>query len=93
VQWLVFAALSTISLFIGRSWLRRSGNHSEEPTLNNRGASLVGRTADLIDPITNGRGRVKIGDTVWIVVGPDMPVGTKVRVTGSMGNDLEVVVA
>ena len=90
VQWLIFAVLSVASLFIGRNWLRRSGGNSEEPTLNMRGASLIGRTADLIDPIHNGRGRVKIGDTVWIAAGPDLPAGTRVKVIGSDGSDLMV---
>lgn len=90
VQWLVFAAVSALSLWLGRSWLNRSRNQSDEPTLNQRGASLVGRTADLIDPIHNGRGRVKIGDTIWMVRGPDLPAGSRVRVVASDGSDLKV---
>ena len=90
VQWLVFAVLSVISLFVGRTWLIRSADQSEEPTLNDRGASLVGRTADLTDPIVNGRGRIRIGDTIWMVSGPDLPAGTKVKVVGSQGSGLRV---
>ncbi|HBF32168.1 NfeD family protein [Rhizobium sp.] len=90
IQWLVFAALSTLSVFGGRNWLLRSGNRSEEPLLNRRADSLVGRTADLIEPILNGHGRVRIGDTMWMVEGPDLPAGTRVKVTGSNGSDLRV---
>lgn len=90
MQWLVFTVLSVISLFVGRRWLIRSGASSEEPTLNQRGASLIGRTADLIDPIVNGHGRARIGDTVWMVNGPDLPLGAKVKVIGSHGSDLKV---
>jgi membrane protein implicated in regulation of membrane protease activity len=93
VQWLTFAALSVISLWLGRSWLNRNRGRSEEPTLNQRGASLIGRTAELIDPLHNGRGRVKIGDTIWIVSGPDLPAGARVRVIGSQGSDLSVEAA
>jgi inner membrane protein len=89
-QWLVFAALSAISLWIGRTWLHRRRGFTDEPTLNQRGASLVGRTADLIDPIHNGRGRVKIGDTIWMVRGPDLPAGSRVKVVASDGSDLNV---
>ena len=90
VQWLVFAALAGLSLYLGRQWLNRNRGQSDEPNLNQRGASLVGRTADLIDPIHNGRGKVKIGDTIWIVSGPDLPLGTRVRVVSSDGSDLRV---
>lgn len=90
VQWLTFAALSALSLYLGRSWLRRGRNQSDQPTLNQRGASLIGRTADLIDPIHNGRGRAKIGDTIWTVLGPDMPAGHRVKVVASEGSDLRV---
>jgi membrane protein implicated in regulation of membrane protease activity len=90
VQWLTFAALSVFSLWASRRWLTRSRNQSDEPTLNNRGASLVGRTTDLIEPLHNGRGRVKIGDTIWLVSGPDLPAGAKVRVVASNGSDLRV---
>lgn len=89
-QWLVFAVLSVISVFVGRRWLVRSNASSDEPTLNERGASLIGRTANLIDPIINGHGRVKIGDTVWLVNGPDLPLGARVKVVGSHGSDLKV---
>ena len=93
IQWLTFAALSALSLYLGRRWLNRGRYRSEEPTLNQRGASLVGRTADLIEPLHNGRGRVKIGDTIWIVNGPDLPAGTRVRVVASEGSDLRVEAA
>lgn len=90
VQWLTFAAISALSLWLGRRLLNRSRNQSDEPTLNQRGASLVGRTADLIEPLHNGRGRVKIGDTIWIVSGPDLPAGSRVRIVASNGSDLKV---
>jgi membrane protein implicated in regulation of membrane protease activity len=93
VQWLSFAALSALTLYLGRRWLHRSRNQSDEPTLNQRGASLIGRTADLIDPLHNGRGRVKIGDTIWIVTGPDLPAGSRVKVVASDGSDLRVEAA
>jgi hypothetical protein len=35
----------------------------------------------------DGRGRLKVGDTVWLIEGPDLPVGTRVQVT-SVDNTL-----
>lgn len=90
VQWLIFAALAIVSVYFGRRWVKYSGSTTDEPTLNMRGASMVGRTADLIDPIVNGHGRVRVGDTQWLVEGPDLPSGTKVRITASVGSSLKV---
>ena len=53
---------------------------------------MIGRTATLTEPITEGRGRIKLGDTMWRVTGPDLPAGTQVRVTGADATDLELVV-
>ena len=90
VQWLVFAALSLIAVLVGRRIIRSRGDRSDQPYLNQRGRSLVGRTATLEQPIREGRGRIRLDDTVWTVEGPDLPVGARVRVTASNGRDLTV---
>ncbi|WP_411033454.1 NfeD family protein [Shinella sp. BYT-45] len=89
-QWLVFAVLSLIAALIGRRIVSARGQASDQPHLNQRGQSLVGRTATLEQPITEGRGRIRLDDTVWSVQGPDLPVGARVRVTASNGRDLTV---
>ena len=33
------------------------------------------------EPIENGRGRVRLGDTLWAAQGPDLAAGAKARVT------------
>ena len=42
----------------------------------------MGRTFTLERPIVDGRGRLKVDDTMWLVEGPDLPAGTRVQVTG-----------
>jgi inner membrane protein len=91
-QVVVFLALSLVSAFAGKKIMSGRGNDSDQPLLNKRGAQLIGRTATLSEPITNGRGRIKIGDTMWRVAGPDLPAGTTVRVTSAADLDLELVV-
>lgn len=91
-QVLVFLALSLVSAFVGNRIMKARGNDSDQPLLNKRGAQLIGRTATLSEPITNGRGRIKIGDTMWRVAGPDLPAGATVRVTSAADLDLELVV-
>jgi len=53
--------------------------------LNNRLASFVGREAVLEEPISNGRGRIRLDDSYWSVVGEDLPVGSRVRVEAVEG--------
>lgn len=90
VQWLVFAASAVIVTLIGRRYLYNNNQVTDEPFLNQRGASLVGRTATLDQPITEGRGRIRLSDTYWTVRGPDLPVGTRVKVVASNGRELTV---
>jgi membrane protein implicated in regulation of membrane protease activity len=41
-------------------------------------------------PILAGRGRVRLGDGSWTVVGPDMVAGARVRVAAVDGTELRV---
>jgi len=41
----------------------------------------VGIKTELIEAIEGGTGRVKIGDTTWLVSGDQMKKGTRVEVT------------
>lgn len=93
IQLLVFAALAVVSTLLGRRLLSKSDLVTDEPLLNQRGASLVGRTATLQEPIGEGRGRIRLDDTHWPVLGPDLPVGTKVRIVSWNGRDLTVEAA
>ncbi|MQY00244.1 NfeD family protein [Sinorhizobium medicae] len=89
LQFVAFALLSVASVLIGRRFVSSSAE-SDEPLLNRRGESLVGRTAVLEQPIAEGRGRVRLDDTTWAVKGPDLPVGTRVRIVASSGRHLTV---
>lgn len=93
MQWLVFAALSLAAVLAGRRWMKSRKDTSDEPFLNQRGQSLVGRTATLDQPIREGRGRIRLDDTMWSVQGPDLPAGTQVRIVASSGRDLKVEIA
>jgi inner membrane protein len=90
LQLLLFAALAVIVAVLGRRYVYRAGQESDEPYLNQRSASLVGRTATLHEPIAEGQGRIRLDDTYWNVMGPDLPAGTRVRVIASNGRDLTV---
>jgi membrane protein implicated in regulation of membrane protease activity len=91
VQVMVFLALTVLCAVAGKRVMRSSrGEESDQPLLNLRDQQLIGRTATLEEPISEGRGRVRIGDTTWRVSGPDLPSGTRVRVIASSNGDLTV---
>jgi membrane protein implicated in regulation of membrane protease activity len=90
LQVLLFAALSVASVVGWRRWRNAHPAQSDQPNLNRRGAQYVGRQVTLTEPITNGRGRVKLGDAGWAVAGPDLPAGATVEVVGADGTVLEV---
>lgn len=91
VHALVFAVATVLAAAIGRTaYARLRDPRTDHPTLNRRAAQLVGSLHTLDTPLADGRGRMKVGDTTWSVAGPDLPAGTKVRVTGAEGNVLTV---
>ena len=49
-------------------------------TLNQRETLLIGTRGVVCSEIAHGQGKVRLGDTVWIAEGPDLPVGTAITV-------------
>ncbi len=90
VQVALFAVLSVVAVWASRRYLSRHEIQSDHPLLNQRAQSYVGRTFTLDQPIHNGRGKIRIGDTLWLVQGPELPAGTSVHVTGADGGILTV---
>lgn len=90
VQTLVFLALALACVYLGNRINKASHTESDAPLLNRRDAQLVGRTATLEEPIREGRGRIRLDDTVWKVLGPDAAPGTRVRVVSAANGELTV---
>ncbi|WP_300631391.1 NfeD family protein [Pseudomonas sp.] len=89
-QLLLFALLSILTAVYWWRRQRSSAKTSDQPGLNERGSELVGRTFVVHQAIADGRGKVKVGDGVWMVTGADAPVGAQVRVVGQDGVVLKV---
>jgi membrane protein implicated in regulation of membrane protease activity len=91
-QWqvLAFALISVLTVFWVRKYARPDVAISDLPDLNVRGHQYIGRSLVVEQAIQNGRGKVRLGDSVWAVEGPDAPAGTRVTVTGARGTVLVV---
>jgi len=93
-QLLVFSAISVLAL---AGWWRHQRSNREvgqplgpEPGLNMRGQELIGKCFTVQVAIVDGRGKIKVGDSVWLARGPDAAVGAQVRVTSQEGAYLHV---
>jgi inner membrane protein len=88
-QVLMFGAIAVIAVAVGLSLRKRL--YKPQPREVNVGTQrFVGQRGALTTAISNGRGEIKLGDSVWPVAGPDLPAGTSVVVTGSDGVTLTV---
>ena len=73
-----------------RYFFRMHDRQSDQPLLNRKAEQLIGKVLPLHQAIVNGQGRVKIGDALWTVEGPDLPQGAQVRVIGATSMILKV---
>ncbi|MCP8466802.1 NfeD family protein [Pseudomonas sp. ZM23] len=84
-QFLMFGVLSILTALYWWNRQRSARRPSDTPGLNRRGSELLGRQFALHEAIVGGRGKIRVGDSVWLVGGPDLPAGTQVRVIGQDG--------
>ncbi|MDQ0011259.1 membrane protein implicated in regulation of membrane protease activity [Luteibacter jiangsuensis] len=91
-QAVVFVVFAFVSCFVYwkvvRPRLERIPAGNER--LNRRGEQLIGQRYTLCEPIVQGRGKARVGDGMWLVTGPDLPLGATVEVTGIDGTTLRV---
>ncbi len=90
VQLVLFSGLSVASVIISKRYLRRDDDQSDKPLLNQRAEQYIGRSFVLSKSIENGRGGVKIADSIWQVEGEDCAEGTLVKIVGAEGTILKV---
>lgn len=81
VELVLFVLLSAASVLIGRRFYGRAPKEGDG-FANDRLGRQVGRLAVVDRAIEGGSGHIRLDDTVWRADGPDLPVGTRVRITG-----------
>jgi membrane protein implicated in regulation of membrane protease activity len=91
-QWqlILFAAIAVATVFWARRFARPDSAKSDLPDLNVRAAQYIGRIVTVEEPIRGGRGKVRIGDSLWQVEGGDAAAGDRVRVKSANGTVLVV---
>ncbi len=89
-QIVLFAVVAVAFLFLVRRLMGTGRATTDSPALNVRGAQYVGHVFTVEEAITGGRGKIRVGDTVWLAKGPDLPKGARVEVKGVDGTMLVV---
>lgn len=89
-EFVIFAVAAIGAVYLGRRYLKDNPIQSADPLLNDRAARLIGKQVTVVEAISGGEGRVKVGDGVWLATGRDASVGTLVTITGADGARLKV---
>jgi membrane protein implicated in regulation of membrane protease activity len=89
-QVLAFGLISVLAVFWVRKYAQPDVAISDLPDLNVRGQQYIGRSLVVEQAIQNGHGKARVGDSTWVVEGPDAPAGARVTVTGAKGTVLVV---
>src|SRR5215204_1902170 len=90
-QLAVFAAASAVSCAAGFFVYRRMQPTREgAPPINEPHRALLGARGVVCEALVSGRGKVRIGDSVWLANGPDLAEGAPVVVSGVRGTRLVV---
>lgn len=90
LQLFLFVVLGIAVFVAARKYVTQAPIESTHPKLNQRGEQLVGHTFTVETAIEHGRGKVKVGDTLWSANGADATVGTTVKVVSVDGTVLNV---
>ena len=86
----LFAVLSVLAMFASRLLIKKDKAVQDDSFLNRRAERNIGKVFHCEGGIDNGRGKIRIDDTIWLVTGADCAAGTQVRVTGVEGATLTV---
>lgn len=83
-QALGFAVLAAALALVGKRFYGSVVASSDSASIG-RAQALVGREFYLEGELAKGFGRIRVGDSVWRVSGPDLPSGEKVKVVSVAG--------
>jgi membrane protein implicated in regulation of membrane protease activity len=89
----LFAVLTVIASGVWWALVRErfSKPSSEEPALNLKTKQLVGYEGVVSEAVRNGRGKMRVNDSPWMVeADEDYPAGTRVVVVAVKGITLQV---
>ncbi len=91
MQLILYAGIGMGLLVLSLRFAGSRTGESDRPLLNKRGKSHIGHTYELLGDTSNGRGSVKVGDSIWSVQlenDINSHKGAAILITGVKGNKL-----
>jgi membrane protein implicated in regulation of membrane protease activity len=93
-QIIAFVIASAASCLLGYFVYRRFGRDAAaRDDLNRRNLRLIGAKGIVCEALTHGEGKVRLGDSVWLAEGPNLPDGAAVVVKDVRGARVVVDIA
>lgn len=90
-QILLWSVLAVAGAVFWQQYRKNNPPADRAKGMNRRGEQYIGRHFTLTKDIVNGNGELHVDDTRWKIVSHhDLPIGTKVSVTGVEGTSLRV---
>ncbi len=89
---ILFSVISVLSVIAVILVMRKVSPNTQSTVTQNlnqvRGSEFIGLTFTLDSKVVNNSGKLNIGDTVWLIRGPDAEAGTNISITGIESNTL-----
>lgn len=90
MTWFLIFAGVAFAWYFWREYRSRQAELNSPLADHRLGLRHIGESLVLEKPIQNNQGRILLGNREWSVRGPNLPVGSRVRVTGVDGSILLV---
>jgi len=90
MTWFLIFAGAAFAWYFWREYRYRRDEFNNPLADHRLGLRFIGESLVLERPIQNNQGRIYLGNREWSVRGPNLPVGSRVRVTGVDGSVLLV---
>lgn len=89
---ILFAITSVLSVITVILIMRKVSPNTQSTVTQNlnqaRGSEFIGMTFTLDSKVINHEGKINIGDTAWLIKGPDAEAGTHIEITHVENNTL-----
>lgn len=90
MAWFALFAATVFGLYFWREYRVQQQDLQSAAAPQRAGERYIGQVVTLTEGIREGAGQVKLGHRRWALRGPNVPAGTRVRVTGVDGRILIV---